>query len=42
MKLGRRNPKVVEVLDGINAGDEIVVSGGFALKSQMLAALLAE
>ena len=42
VKLGRRNPKVVEVLDGINAGDEIVVSGGFALKSQMLAALLAE
>jgi len=40
--LGRRNPRVVEILDGVVAGDAIVVDGGFALKSRMLADLLAE
>jgi cobalt-zinc-cadmium efflux system membrane fusion protein len=40
--LGRRNPKVVEILDGVVAGDEVVINGGFALKSRMLAELLAE
>ena len=40
--LGRRNTKSVEIQDGVAAGDNVVISGGFALKSQMLAALLAE
>jgi cobalt-zinc-cadmium efflux system membrane fusion protein len=40
--LGRRNATAVEVLDGVVAGDAVVINGGFALKSQMLAALLAE
>jgi cobalt-zinc-cadmium efflux system membrane fusion protein len=42
VRLGRRNAKSIEILDGIAAGDNVVINGGFALKSQMLAALLAE
>lgn len=42
VRLGHRNTKAVEILDGLAAGDRVVVNGGFALKSQMLAALLAE
>lgn len=40
--LGRRNREVVEIRSGLQAGDRVVVEGGFALKSQMLADLLAE
>ncbi len=40
--LGRRNRRVVEIRSGIAAGERVVVDGGFALKSKMLAALLAE
>jgi multidrug efflux pump subunit AcrA (membrane-fusion protein) len=42
VRLGGRNAKSIEILDGIAAGDNVVINGGFALKSQMLAALLAE
>jgi len=40
--LGRRNATAVEIRDGLAAGDSVVVAGGFALKSRMLAALLEE
>lgn len=40
--LGRRNAQGVEILAGLAAGDQVVVNGGFALKSRMLADLLAE
>jgi len=40
--LGRRDTKVVEILEGVAVGDEVVVNGGFAIKSRMLAELLAE
>lgn len=40
--LGRRNESVVEVVAGVKDGEAIAVSGGFALKSQMLADLLSE
>lgn len=42
VRLGRRDAEAVEILAGIAAGDRIVVAGGFALKSRMLAELLAE
>lgn len=42
VRIGRRNAEAVEVLSGLTVGDQVVVSGGFALKSQMLAELLAE
>jgi cobalt-zinc-cadmium efflux system membrane fusion protein len=42
VKPGRRTEKWAEVLSGVNAGESIVTKGGFALKSQMLAELLAE
>jgi cobalt-zinc-cadmium efflux system membrane fusion protein len=42
VRLGRRSAKSIEILDGIAAGDNVVINGGFALKSRMLAALLAE
>lgn len=40
--LGRKNAEAVEIVSGLKEGERIVVSGGFALKSQMLAELLAE
>src|SRR5690606_14285381 len=40
--LGRRNRDAVEVLAGIDLHDRVVTEGGFALKSKMLAGLLAE
>ena len=40
--LGRRNRARVEIRSGVQANDRIVVQGGFALKSRMLAELLAE
>lgn len=40
--VGRRNREVVEIRSGIQERDRVVVEGGFALKSKMLADLLAE
>jgi membrane fusion protein, heavy metal efflux system len=40
--LGRRNRAVVEIRSGVEAQDRVVVEGGFALKTKMLADLLAE
>lgn len=40
--VGRRTDKVVEIVKGLKNGEEIVVHGGFALKSKMLASLLEE
>jgi cobalt-zinc-cadmium efflux system membrane fusion protein len=42
VQLGRRNEKTAEVLDGLQSGDAVVVHGGFALKSRMLASLMEE
>ena len=42
VRLGRRNRDSVEILSGIEPGDQIVTGGGFALKSKMLAGLLAD
>lgn len=39
---GRRNQDAVEILSGLQDGERVVVEGGFALKSRMLAELLAE
>lgn len=39
---GRSTATTVEILSGISPGDAVVVSGGFALKSRMLADLLGE
>ena len=38
--LGRESGGAVEVVSGLHAGDTVVVRGGFALKSEMLRALL--
>ena len=40
--VGRRSPRAAEIREGLAAGDQVVVAGGFALKSRMLSALLAE
>jgi cobalt-zinc-cadmium efflux system membrane fusion protein len=40
--LGRRNNETVEIRTGLQAGEQVVVDGGFSLKSKMLADLLAE
>lgn len=40
--LGRRSRARVEIRSGVQANDRVVVQGGFALKSRMLAELLAE
>lgn len=42
IETGRRSTDAVEVRSGIAAGDRVVTSGGFALKSRMLSALLEE
>lgn len=39
---GRRNAQVVEIQSGLKPGEMVVTSGGFALKSRMLADLLSE
>ncbi|RCS53898.1 efflux RND transporter periplasmic adaptor subunit [Bremerella cremea] len=39
---GRQNAQNVEILSGLKPGEEVVVNGGFALKSRMLASLLEE
>jgi len=40
--LGRRAGEIVEVVEGIAPGDQVVTGGGFALKSRLLAGLLEE
>jgi cobalt-zinc-cadmium efflux system membrane fusion protein len=40
--VGRRNADSVEIKSGLKPDEQIVTSGGFALKSRMLAELLAE
>ncbi len=40
--IGRRTANAVEISDGLTAGDRVVVTGGFALKSRLLSALLEE
>lgn len=42
VRAGRRTEKWAEILSGLRAGESVVTRGGFALKSQMLAELLAE
>lgn len=39
---GARNADMTEIVTGLKAGEQVVVDGGFALKSRMLAELLAE
>lgn len=39
---GRHNQDVVEIVSGLQGDEQVVVDGGFALKSQLLADLLAE
>lgn len=41
VKIGRRSEIAFEVLEGIEAGDQVVTEGGFALKSAMLSELIA-
>ncbi len=41
VKIGRRSEIAFEILEGIQAGDQVVTEGGFALKSLMLAELIA-
>lgn len=38
--VGRQNATATEILEGLQAGDQVVTRGGFALKSRMLAELL--
>jgi cobalt-zinc-cadmium efflux system membrane fusion protein len=40
--VGRRNARMVEIVSGVRPGEPIAVAGCFALKSQLLAELLAE
>lgn len=42
VKLGQSNQLQSVVLSGLNQGDQVVVEGGFILKSQMLAELMGE
>jgi len=42
VRAGRRTESWAEILSGLRAGESVVTRGGFALKSQMLAELLAE
>jgi cobalt-zinc-cadmium efflux system membrane fusion protein len=40
--VGRSTPQAAEITSGITSGENVVVAGGFALKSRMLADLLEE
>lgn len=42
VSLGRSNGQSVEIASGLEEGESVVINGGFALKSQMLAELLSE
>ena len=40
VEIGQRSPSSVQIIRGIAVGESIVASGGFSLKSRMLASLL--
>lgn len=40
--VGRSTPQAAEITSGVKSGESVVVAGGFALKSRMLAELLEE
>lgn len=42
VEVGRRQSDRAEILKGLKAGDEVVMEGAFALKSEMLRSLLSE
>jgi hypothetical protein len=42
MKVGRKQENIVEVLDGLATDEPVVVTGGFFLKSRLLADLMGE
>jgi cobalt-zinc-cadmium efflux system membrane fusion protein len=42
VQLGRRNAEVVEIRGGLEPGEQIIISGGFVLKSKLLSGLLEE
>jgi multidrug efflux pump subunit AcrA (membrane-fusion protein) len=42
VRVGRSTPEQVEIVDGLEEGEAVVVHGGFALKSEMLSELMAE
>jgi cobalt-zinc-cadmium efflux system membrane fusion protein len=42
VQTGASNSQSVEILSGVEEGEEVVATGGFVLKSRMLAALLGE
>ena len=35
LRLGRRKAGLVEILSGLSSGDEVVIEGGFILKSEL-------
>ena len=39
---GRTFDGMVEIISGVNEGDNVVIKGGFALKSEMLRELMTE
>jgi len=42
VQIGRSTASSVEITNGVNAGEPVVVTGGFALKSEMLSDLMVE
>jgi cobalt-zinc-cadmium efflux system membrane fusion protein len=42
VKIGRSTSERIEILDGLDTNDPVVVDGGFALKSEMLSDLMVE
>ncbi len=42
VRLGRKGNGAVEITDGLNEGEPVVVEGGFALKSELLSGLMGE
>ena len=42
MKTGPSRDGETEILEGLNPGDEVVVKGGFLLKSQLLRSAIEE
>jgi cobalt-zinc-cadmium efflux system membrane fusion protein len=40
VRVGRANTDSIEIIDGVEPGDRVAVSGGFVLKSNLLASLM--